>query len=172
MPGAPGMLSTASPRRAITSTTFSGGTPSTSTTLAGSRIRLSFCGLRIFTVGVTNCIMSLSPQTMKTSCCCSAASRARVPITSSASKPSASRIGNAQGLERAANVGNLAAQILGHGGAIGLVALVADLVEALRLAVPLAQRLHGAGPLVAEDLAAHVEDGGKVAAAESPGAAS
>ena len=29
----------------------------------------------------------------KTSCCCSAASRANVPITSSASKPSASRMG-------------------------------------------------------------------------------
>jgi hypothetical protein len=80
--------------------------------------------------------------------------------------------GNAQGLEGAADVGNLAAQVFGHRGAIGLVALVAHLVEALRLAVPLAQWLHGAGALVAEDLAAHVEDGGKVMRRENPGAAS
>ena len=71
--------------------------------------------------------------------------------------------GNAQRLQRAANVGNLPPQILGHRRAVGLVALVAHLVEALRLPVPLAQRTHGAGALVAKDLAAHIEDRGKVA---------
>jgi len=70
--------------------------------------------------------------------------------------------GDAQGLKGAANVGNLPPQVLGHGGAIGLVARVVHIVEALRLAVPLAQGANGARPLVAEDLAAHVEDGCKV----------
>ena len=70
--------------------------------------------------------------------------------------------GNAQRLKRAANIGNLPPQILGHGCAIGLVALVAHLVEALRLRVPLAQRTHGARALVAKNLAADVEDRGKV----------
>ena len=71
--------------------------------------------------------------------------------------------GDAQRFEGAANVGYLAAQVFGHGFAIGLVTLVADLDEALRLRVPLAQRAHGAGALVAKDLAAEVEDSGKVA---------
>ena len=74
--------------------------------------------------------------------------------------------GNAEGLKRAADVGNLAAQVFRHGGAIGLVTLIAHFVEALRFAVPLAQRLHGAGALIAEDLSAYVEDGGKVARLE------
>ena len=129
MPGAPGMLSTASPRRAITSTTFSGGTPRTSTTLAGSRMRLSFCGLRILTAGVTSCIMSLSPETMKTSCCLFGGLAGQGADDVVGLKALGFEDGNAQGFEGAANVGNLAAQILGHGFAIGLVALVADLVE-------------------------------------------
>ncbi len=74
--------------------------------------------------------------------------------------------GNAQGFESAADVGNLAAQILGHRASVGLVALVAGIFEALRLGVPLAQRGQLARPPVAEDLSADVEDGGKVARVE------
>ena len=57
------MLSMASPRSAITSTTRSGGTPRISSTLAASQIRLSFGGFRICTLSFTSCIMSLSLDT-------------------------------------------------------------------------------------------------------------
>jgi hypothetical protein len=67
---------------------FREGRRGLSITLAGSRMRLSFCGLRTRTCSVTSCIMSLSPETMKTSWpCFGEAWRARVPMTSSASKP-------------------------------------------------------------------------------------
>ena len=116
--------------------------------------------------------MSLSPETMKTSCCCFGGLAGQRADHVVGLEALGLEDGNAQRFESAADVGNLAAQVFGHGGAIGLVALVADLVKALRLAVPLAQRAHRAGALVAEDLAAHVEDGGKVFGRESPGAAS
>ena len=74
--------------------------------------------------------------------------------------------GNAQRLKRAANVGDLAAKVLGHGFALGLVAVVADIFKALRLGVPLAQGADGLGALVAEDRAAGIEDRGKVARRE------
>src|ERR1035441_1500067 len=64
--GWPGMLSTESPRRAITSTTRSGGTPRVASTPAGSRTRLSLVGLRMLTSALTSCIMSLSEETTKT----------------------------------------------------------------------------------------------------------
>ena len=70
--------------------------------------------------------------------------------------------GNAQRFKRAANVGNLAAKILGHGFALGLVALVAHVFEALRLRVPRRSVADGAGALVAKDFAADVEDRGEV----------
>ncbi len=70
--------------------------------------------------------------------------------------------GNAQGFEGATDVGNLAAEVLGHCLAVGLVALVTYFVEALSLRVPLAEGAHGARALVAKDFAAHVEDCGKV----------
>ncbi len=70
--------------------------------------------------------------------------------------------GNAQRLQRAADVGNLAAQVVGHGLAVGLVALIGDFLEGLRLGVPLAQRAEAASALIAKDLAAQVEDGGEV----------
>src|SRR5208282_4093087 len=63
IPGAPGMLSTASPRNAITSTTFDGGTPRISSTFAASQIRLSFGGFKTCTLSLTNCSMSLSLET-------------------------------------------------------------------------------------------------------------
>ena len=88
MPGAPGMLSTASPRRAITSMTRSGGTPRTDSTPAGSRTRLSLVGLRMLTSDVTSCIMSLSELTTKTRWPSAERRAASVPMTSSASKPS------------------------------------------------------------------------------------
>ena len=69
---------------------------------------------------------------------------------------------NAQRLKRAANVGYLPAQILWHGLAIGLVALVVHILKALRLRIPLAQRADGACLLVAEDFAAHLEDSGEI----------
>ncbi len=45
---------------------------------------------------------------------------------------------NVEGFEGAADVGNLASQVLGHGLALRLVTFIADLFEALRLRVPLA----------------------------------
>ena len=120
MPGAPGMLSTESPRRAITSTTFSGGTPSVSATLAGSRIRLSFCGFRTFTWGVTSCIMSLSPETMKTSCSLLGGLARQCPDHVVGLKALGLKDRNAQRLERAPNIWNLPPQILRHGLALAL----------------------------------------------------
>ncbi len=87
------MLSIESPRSAITSITFSGGMPSVSITFSRSSTRLSFTGFRIFTCSFTSCIMSLSFETTNTGCPAFAAFVASVPITSSASKPCASRIG-------------------------------------------------------------------------------
>ena len=172
MPGAPGMLSTASPRRAITSTTFSGGTPSVSVDLGGIENQVVFLrieDLHLRRDQLHHVLVAGDDEDL-------------VLLLGGLAGQGADHVvglealglkdGNAQRLERAADVGNLAAQVFGHGFAIGLVALVADLVEALRLRVPLAQRAHGARALVAEDLAAHVEDRGKVAAAQSPGAAS
>ncbi len=46
--------------------------------------------------------------------------------------------GDTKGFKRAANVGHLAAKILGHGLALGFVPLVTDFVKALGFAVPLA----------------------------------
>ena len=106
--------------------------------------------------------MSLSPETMKTSCCCSAASRARCADHIVGLEALGLENGNAQRFERAANVGNLAAKILWHGFALGLIALVAHVFEALRLRVPAAQSCNGAGALVAKDFAADIEDRGKV----------
>ena len=59
-----GLLSIESPRMAITSITRSGGTPRISSTLAASQIKLSFGGFRMCTLPFTNCIMSLSLETM------------------------------------------------------------------------------------------------------------
>ncbi len=47
--------------------------------------------------------------------------------------------GNAISLERAPDVGNLLRQIVGHGRAIGLVAVIGRVDECLRLAVELAE---------------------------------
>ena len=74
-------------------------------------------------------------------------------------KPDGFKNGNAESLERAANVRNLAREVFGHGSAISFVSFVTDIDEGLRLAVPAAQGAHGASALVAEDFAAYVEDG-------------
>ena len=79
--------------------------------------------------------------------------------------------GDAEGFERAADVGELLGEVGGHLGAVGLVAGVVDLLELLGLDVPLAQRLHLAGALVAEDGAGEVVDGGEILRARSPCAA-
>ena len=68
----------------------------------------------------------------------SAALRASVPITSSASKPGMLKDRDAVGLKRAADVGNLLGEVRGHLGAVGLVAVVLDLLEGLRFQVELA----------------------------------
>jgi hypothetical protein len=70
--------------------------------------------------------------------------------------------GDAEGLERAADVGQLLGKVGGHLGAIGLIAEVVDLFELLRLEVELLDRLHLLGALVAEDGAGEVVDGGEV----------
>ncbi len=66
--------------------------------------------------------------------------------------------GDAEGLERAADVGQLLGEVGGHLGAVGLVAEVVDLFELLRLDVELLDRLHLLGALVAEDGAGEVVD--------------
>ena len=60
--------------------------------LGGIENQVVFLRVEDLYVVVTSCIMSLSPETMKTSCLVRRL-RGRVPITSSASKPSASRMG-------------------------------------------------------------------------------
>jgi hypothetical protein len=66
MPGAPGTLSTLSPQRAWTSTTFSGGTPNLSNT-SGRPMRRFFIVSSIETRSPTSCIRSLSEETITTS---------------------------------------------------------------------------------------------------------
>ena len=85
IPGAPGMLSMESPRKAITSMTRFGGTPKISSTFAASQIKLSFGGFSTCTRSFTNCSMSLSLDTTYTGWPAFAAFLASVPITSSAS---------------------------------------------------------------------------------------
>ncbi len=91
------MLSTVSPSSAIRSITFSGGTPRISVTFAASTIVSAFAPpdpvRKIRTPEFTSCIMSLSFDTTSTSSLF-AAFFAIVPITSSASYPSSSRIGS------------------------------------------------------------------------------
>ena len=70
----------------------SGGTPNLASTPAASSVSL----LIVFTsrtCGPTSCARSLSPVDTTTSMPCAAACRASVPITSSASTPSSTRIG-------------------------------------------------------------------------------
>ena len=69
---------------------------------------------------------------------------------------------NAIGLQRAPDVGHLLRQVVGHRGAIGLVAVVGHVDVGLRLAVELAQAGHRGGLLVAKGGSGHVEDGGQV----------
>ena len=69
--------------------------------------------------------------------------------------------GDAEGLQRAADVGELLDEVGGRLGAVGLVAGVVHLVELLRLRIPPAQRLHLTSALVAEDRAVQVVDGGQ-----------
>ena len=64
---APGMLSIESPISAITSATFSGGTPMISSTFFSSITRSFFAGFSMRTRPPTSCIRSLSLVTMKTS---------------------------------------------------------------------------------------------------------
>ncbi len=66
MPGAPGTLSTLSPARAWTSTTFSGGTPNFSITWS-RRIGACFTGSSRQICSLTSCIRSLSDETTTTS---------------------------------------------------------------------------------------------------------
>ena len=66
MPGAPGTLSTLSPHRAWTSTTFSGGTPNFSITCSRP-MRRFFMVSSMKTLSPTSCIRSLSDEMMVTS---------------------------------------------------------------------------------------------------------
>ncbi len=70
--------------------------------------------------------------------------------------------GDAEGLERTTDVGELLGEVGGHLGAVGLVAEVVDLFELLGLDVELLDRLHLLGALVAEDGAGEVVDGREV----------
>ena len=66
MPGTPGTLSVLSPISDWTSTTLSGATPNFSTT-SPAPIRLSFIGSSMVTLSFTNCMRSLSDDTMTVS---------------------------------------------------------------------------------------------------------
>src|ERR1019366_3476366 len=70
--------------------------------------------------------------------------------------------GNAEDFKRASYVRYLAAQVFGHGLALGLVAVVAHIVKAFGLRVPFAQHADVAGARVAEYFSANVEDRSKV----------
>ena len=85
IPGAPGMLSTASPFNASKSATCAGGTPMNSFTFAGSYQVSSLAGLSMETCSFTSCSMSLSLDTITTSKPAASPFRLRVPMTSSAS---------------------------------------------------------------------------------------
>ena len=78
--------------------------------------------------------MSLSPETMKTSWLLLGGFAGEGADDVVGLEAFGLENGNAQRLEGAANVGNLAAQIFRHGFALGFVAVVADVFEALRLA--------------------------------------
>ncbi len=85
-PGTPGMLSEESPISARKSMISSGGTPYLVTTSSGPRMVLVMVLIRVIP-GVTSCAMSLSPVLINTGRPIFSASRASVPITSSASTP-------------------------------------------------------------------------------------
>ncbi len=68
---------------------------------------------------------------------------------------------DAEGFQRATDVGELLDEVGRRLDAVGLVAGVVHLVELLRLRVPAAQRLHLACALVAEDGAVQVVYGGQ-----------
>ncbi|MNP21292.1 hypothetical protein D3C76_1139040 [compost metagenome] len=85
-PGTPGMLSEESPIKARKSMISSGGTPYLVTTSSGPRMVLVMVLIRVIP-GVTSCAMSLSPVLISTGRPSFSASRARVPMTSSASTP-------------------------------------------------------------------------------------
>ena len=121
MPGAPGMLSIASPFSASRSATWSGRTPMNVFTFSASYHSSSLAGLSMETCSFTSCSMSLSLETITTSMPAASARRARVPITSSASKPGIFQNGNPHGFEDAADEGNLVEQVGRRFGAIGLV---------------------------------------------------
>ncbi len=160
--GCAGNLSMLSPRRAITSTTFSGGTPRTSSTLAAIEdqvVLLRIEDLHMRRDELHHVLVAGDDEDLVATLGSFAGQCADHVVGLEADSL---ENGNVQCLERAANVGDLAAKILWHRLALGLVALVAHLFEALRLGVPLAQRANGAGALVAKDCAAGVEDGGKI----------
>jgi len=157
MPGAPGMLSIASPRSAITSITRSGGTPRISSTFAASQIRCPSAD--------SESVLCRSPAA---SCPCRWKRRtpdatpqklaASVPITSSASKRMTSRIG----IRYASSAGECKEPVapgLRHGHTIGLIALVFDFGESLRLDIEFLDAGHRVRLLVAECRPGHIEYG-------------
>ena len=91
-PGTPGMLSEESPISARKSIINSGGTPYFATTSSGPRIVLVMVLMSVMP-GVTSCAISLSPVLISTGRPIFSASRASVPITSSASTPETANSG-------------------------------------------------------------------------------
>ncbi len=92
-PGTPGMLSEESPIKARKSMISEGGTPYFVTTSSGPRMVLVMVLIRVI-LGVTSCAISLSPVLISTGRPAFSASRASVPITSSASTPETAMSGN------------------------------------------------------------------------------
>src|ERR1700743_1981197 len=70
--------------------------------------------------------------------------------------------GNAKGLERPADEGQLLSQVRGHLGPVCFVTTVVDLIKGLGFDVPLLHRGHAARALIAKNRTAYVEDGSKI----------
>ena len=97
----------------------SGGTPNFSITVSRS-LTVSVMVLTRVTWSLTSWAMSLSPVEITTGTPCSAACRARVPITSSASTPSITSSGRPMASMMAWMAGIWAARSSGMGGRLAL----------------------------------------------------
>ena len=162
MPGAPGMLSMESPRRAMTSMTRSGGTPRMASTPAGSRMRLSLVGIEdgdVFVDELHHVLVGRDDVDV-------VAERGELAGEGADDVVGLEAFvvedGDAEGLEGAADVGLLLDEVRRRLGAVGLVAAVLDGLELLGLDVELLDVLHLRGHLVAMDGGAYVVDGGEV----------
>ena len=151
------MLSTESPRSAITSTTFDGGTPRISSTFAASQIRLSFGGFR----HADSVIDQLQHVFVAGNDIYGIRFRCRFPrqrsdhVVGFVTFELQNR--NAIPFQRPPDVWNLLHQIAGHLGSIRLIAIILRFFEGLRLDVELADRGNRFRLLIADGRRAHIK---------------